>query len=146
MRFGFPVVVVAAFVAGAPAVADNLEGQNAFLCSTAQAVVCVADEDCEYGSSFTFNVPQFIEVDLTAKILRTTKASPAPRETPILSLQRSSGLIILQGVERGRAFSFVISEATGEVTAAVARDGLAVAVFGACTPLPAARPAATPTR
>jgi len=35
----------------------------------------------------------------------------------------------------GRAFSWVITEQTGQVTAAVAVEGLAVAVFGACTPL-----------
>jgi hypothetical protein len=35
----------------------------------------------------------------------------------------------------GRAFSFVITEQTGQVTVAVAtRDG-AVSIFGACTPI-----------
>lgn len=33
----------------------------------------------------------------------------------------------------GRAFSFVIDEATGHMTVAVSRDGLSVSVFGACT-------------
>jgi len=36
-------------------------------------------------------------------------------------------------MEGGRAFSFVIDEATGLLTVAVARDGLSVSVFGACT-------------
>ena len=39
----------------------------------------------------------------------------------------------------GRAFSWVIDEATGRVTAAIATDGSAVAVFGACTPLESRR-------
>jgi hypothetical protein len=41
---------------------------------------------------------------------------------------------VLQGYENGRAFSFMIDEATGDVTAAVARETVAVSVFGACTP------------
>lgn len=125
-----------------PARADNLAGSEVFLCSTGQAVMCVVDEDCEYGSGFAFNIPQFIEVDLPGKMLRTTRASAAPRETPIVNVQRTKGLIILQGSERGRAFSFVINEASGEITAAVAREGIAVAVFGACTPQPAVPAAA----
>ena len=48
--------------------------------------------------------------------------------------RRLGRFLFLQGVERGRAFSFAINETTGFVSAAVARDGLTVAVFGACTP------------
>ena len=140
-RFGFPILAVAALLAGAPAVADSLEGSDAFLCSTSQAILCAPDEECESGSASSLNIPQFIEIDLAGKMLRTTQASPALRQTPILHVQRADGLIILQGAEMGRAFSFVISESTGEITAAVARDGVAVVVFGACTPLPAAAPA-----
>ena len=43
---------------------------------------------------------------------------------------------MLQGFENGRAFSFLIAEKTGRASIAVARDGLGVSVFGACTPLP----------
>ncbi len=132
------VLVLAFALAGAPALADSLVGAEAFLCATGQAVMCPVDEDCEYGSAFVFNIPQFIEVDLAAKKLRTTRASAEPRETPILNMHRAEGLIVLQGFERGRAFSFVIDEASGEITAAVARRGIAVAVYGACTPQPAA--------
>ncbi len=41
--------------------------------------------------------------------------------------------MIMQGIEQERAFGFVIDEASGLLTASVARDGLAVSVFGACT-------------
>ena len=40
----------------------------------------------------------------------------------------------LQGVERGRAFSFVINKSTGFMSAAIAREFLTVTGFGACTP------------
>ena len=57
------------------------------------------------------------------------------RATPIKNLHREDGLIFLQGVEMGRAFSFVIQEETGDLSAAVAREDVTVSVFGACTPL-----------
>ena len=36
-------------------------------------------------------------------------------------------------MEAGRAFSFVIDEVTGLLTAALADDGLSLSVFGDCT-------------
>ena len=75
-------------------------------------------------------------MDLAAKTLSTTAASGENRSTPIKNLEREEGMIILQGYENGRAFSFVIAEEDGMASIAVARDGLSVAVFGACTPMP----------
>ena len=54
---------------------------------------------------------------------------------PVNSLSRKDGQIFLQGVENGRAFSLVINEQTGVLSAAVARENTTVSVFGACTPL-----------
>jgi hypothetical protein len=91
--------------------------------------------ECWVDLPWNLNVPQFIEVDLETKRLSTTEASGENRATPIKHLSRVDGTIVFHGFEMGRAFSWVISEATGHVTAAVAAEGLAVAVFGACTPL-----------
>ena len=44
--------------------------------------------------------------------------------------------IVIQGFERGRAFGFVIEEASGQASVAVAREGVTVSVFGVCTPQP----------
>lgn len=92
--------------------------------------MCHADGEC-----FT-SPPWFIVVDLENRRLGTTEASGHNRSTPIKNLERDDGLIFLQGIENGRAFSFVIVEETGMVSIAVAREGLAVTIFGACTPTP----------
>jgi hypothetical protein len=125
---------LAALLAG-PALADDLRGSDRFLCTAVQATVCVMGGDCEVGSPWDYNIPQFIEVDLEAKKLSTTKSSGEGRSTPIRSIEREGGTIFLQGMEGGRAFSFVIAEETGMVSVGVARDGVTVGVFGACTPL-----------
>jgi hypothetical protein len=78
-------------------------------------------------------VPDFVVINTKKKTISTTKASGLNRSTEFSKVEKSDGLIYLQGVDRGRAFSFVIDEATGRMTVAVSRDGLSVTVFGACT-------------
>ena len=123
-------------LAAAAATADELKGVDSFLCSPSQVTVCSVDGDCSAEPPWKLDIPQFIEVDLERKTLSTTEASGENRSTPIKNLEREEGLIILQGYENGRAFSFVIAEEDGMASIAVARDGLSLAVFGACTPMP----------
>jgi hypothetical protein len=126
------IVMVAPLLA-----ADDITGATKLLCTSVQATSCNDDGDCESDLPWNFNVPQFIEIDLTAKRLNTTRASDENRESPIGSVIRADGLLVIQGLEQGRAYSFVINEKSGRLAAAVARDGVTVTVFGACTPLAA---------
>jgi hypothetical protein len=135
-RIRFLLAVSAAVLASAAGFADDLKGAERILCTPVQATVCYVDGECEIGPPWNWGVPQFIEVDFKAKKLSTTKASHERRETSFKNHERSDGLIFLQGVERGRAFSFVIEEETGMLSAAIARDQITVSVFGACTPAP----------
>ena len=123
-------------LASGVALADDLKGANRILCSAAQATVCTDDGTCETDVPWSWNLPQFIEVDLAGKMLSTTKASGEDRKSPIGTLKRDEGWIFVQGVELGRAFSFAIEEETGLMSAAIVRRGLTVSVFGACTPAP----------
>jgi hypothetical protein len=125
---------VVAAAGWAPALCDSLAGADRILCSASTVIMCSDDGDCVMDSPTELNIPQFIEIDLKGKRLSTTRASGQNRSTPILAMSRDGGQIILQGNEKGRAFSFVISETTGMVSVAVARHGISVSVFGACTP------------
>ncbi len=116
--------------------ADDLSNSSAFLCTAVFASQCTPDGECEGGPAWNYNIPQFIEIDLDKKLVSTTKASGENRTTPIKNLEREGGLIFLQGVQLGRAFSFVINEETGIASIAIALDGRGVIVSGACTPLP----------
>jgi len=117
-----------------PLLADDVTGSSAILCSAAQATRCFADGECSTGPPWKWDIPMFIEIDLNAKKLSTTAASGENRSTPIKTIERGDGLIFLQGVEAGRAFSFVITEETGFLSVGVATEGMAVAAFGGCTP------------
>lgn len=141
MRVPLKCLVLTVLVLAAPvaAVADDLTGQQSVLCTAVQATVCDDTGSCVIENPWDLNIPQFLEINLKDKIVATTKASGENRSTPIRTLLREDGLIVLQGVEGGRAFSFVIEEKTGLLSAAVAREGKTVSVFGACTPMPAAK-------
>ena len=119
--------------------ADDLSGAERLLCAATEATICSEGGSCQTASPRQLNIPDFIEVDLQAKLLRTTQASAEQRQTPFLGLTRKDGMIVIQGFENERAFSFNIDEATGALTAAVARPGVFVGAFGACTPLTGTR-------
>lgn len=128
---------LAGFVAGLSAgiaMADDLTGEDRFLCAPASVLVCLDDGTCDSVTPWELNIPQFIHVDLDDKRLSTTEASGENRQTVVDTALRENGRIVLQGFEGGRAYSFLIDEVTGYLTAAVARDDLTVTVFGACTP------------
>ncbi|MBW1907597.1 MAG: hypothetical protein JRJ24_20330 [Deltaproteobacteria bacterium] len=117
--------------------ADDVGGADRLLCASLEATRCSLD-GCVTEDPVMWNIPQFIEIDLKNKLLQTTAASGESRATPFTTLVREDGHIFIQGIEGGRAFSFVIHEASGELNAAVAASETATAVFAACTPLPAA--------
>ena len=129
-----PILVVGVSLLVTPLLADDVTGSNVLLCSAGLATRCFADGDCSTGPSWKWDIPMFIEIDLEGQKLSTTAASGENRSTPIRAIVRENGLIFLQGVEGGRAFSFVINEETGFLSVGVAAEGMAVAAFGGCTP------------
>ncbi|MEJ2447877.1 MAG: hypothetical protein P8Y37_08055, partial [Anaerolineales bacterium] len=102
---------------------NNSSGSDRFLCAPIQAAECFENGECGIDVPWNLNIPGIIEVDLAAMRLSTTAASGENRSTPIEHVTRRDGAIVLQGFEMGRAFSWVISEDTGHVTAAIASEG-----------------------
>ena len=128
------MTILVLVVVALPVAADDLTGADRFLCAAVQASVCTTEGKCETGPPWGWNMPRFLEIDLTAKKLRTTPTSGENRETAILGLLREQGLIVLHGFEMGRAFSVLINETSGDASFAVAREHLIVSVFGSCLP------------
>ena len=112
---------------------DDVSAADRLLCSASRVMLCVETGECYAPEPWEADVPQFVVVDLPRMTISTTRASAERRSTSIASYRREDGQINLQGLEAGRAFSFVIDEATGLVTVSVLRDGLSVNMFGACT-------------
>jgi hypothetical protein len=72
---------------------------------------------------------------LRGKRLQTTAASNDERETPLQTVQRDNGTILIHGSQGERAFSWLIMETSGEGTLSVAGHGQGVTVFTVCTPV-----------
>ena len=126
-------IVIGGVLAAGLVQADNLDGVDEMICAAAQVQICIENDTCYAATPAQLGVPDFVIIDTTKKTISTTKASNQDRSTAFTSVERAEGLIYLQGIEGGRAFSFVIDEESGRMTVAISRDGLAVNVFGACT-------------
>jgi hypothetical protein len=127
------VVASVGLMTSGAALADNLEGADRLLCAPEEIMICVEQAECYPAHGSELGVPDFVIIDLKNKKMQTTKASEQSRTTAFSSVTRNGGKIFLQGIDNGRAFSFVINEITGSLTVALSRDGVAVAVFGSCT-------------
>jgi hypothetical protein len=128
-----PIITFALLGFACPVLADDVSDATRMLCSASEVTVCFETSDCTDVMPWELNMPQFVVIDLKKKTISTTKASGENRSTAIRNVVNEDKQIILQGVEAGRAFSFVIDQSTGLLTVAVARDGMAIGVFGACT-------------
>ena len=127
------MATLAGMMLGGLVQAENLDGADEIVCAATQVQICIEDDTCYAATPWELDVPDFVVIDISKKTVSTTKASNRNRSTKFTSVTKDDGLIYLQGIEGGRAFSFVIDVATGRMTVAVSRDGLSVSVFGACT-------------
>ena len=126
-------LVLAGMLLAGAAYADPLTGVDRFVCAASQVRICIEADTCYSASPSELDVPEFVVIDIDKDTISTTESSGENRSTAFNMAIRDEGKIYLQGVEGGRAFSFVIDEATGYMSVAVARDGAVVSVFGSCT-------------
>jgi hypothetical protein len=137
-------VAVALLARSGPTFAEPVAGSDRMLCTAQQVSVCAPFEECRSGSPVDWNLPDFVVVDVAAKMLSTTPSNERPRASAIPHLQREQGVLYLQGMENGRAFTIVIVEESGDMSATVSTPNANISVYGACTPLPAEPPKNSP--
>jgi hypothetical protein len=115
--------------------ADDLTGSTKFVCTSWQAARCTADGTCETTPPWKLNIPDFVRLDLGAKMIATTGSASENRTTPIDGAQRDNGLIVLHGVQGQRAWSWVINESSGEGTLMINSESEGLTIFSTCTPI-----------
>jgi hypothetical protein len=126
---------LAGLLYGGAAFADDVSGSDMLLCYGLSAARCETGALCEAVEPWRLNIPDFVKLDLRGKRIQTTAGSSEQRQTPLQTVQRSNGTILLQGVQGERAFTWLITETSGEGTLAVAGQGQGVTVFTVCTPV-----------
>jgi hypothetical protein len=129
----FMVLPVAAAVAG------DFDGGQPVICATIDARLCEAETHCLATLPAALDAPQFMRIDFAGKSIVDRRPSGASRTTAVDAVRTIGDRTILNGLEDGAegtiAWNLVIGQADGRVTLAVAGDGVAFVVFGACTPV-----------
>jgi hypothetical protein len=111
-------------------IAADFDGSKPLICSAIEANDCALGVGCEKGLAEDVNVPQFIRLDFSNKVM-----GAVGRTSKMLNQTRAGGMLTIQGIEGSRAFSITISESNGKLVGAIAGDQEAFVIFGACTPL-----------
>lgn len=114
--------------------AAKYDGSVPLLCAAIEVLECAAGAECHGGDAESVNLPPFVKIDVPQKVLSTTEAAAEQRTTPIRHVEHLDGQLILQGGESRRAWSLIIAEGTGKLTATITDDQIGFVIFGACTP------------
>jgi hypothetical protein len=119
---------VCALIPAASAAAD-FDGNTALICATVDAHSCDPGVICERALPADIGLPQFMRIDFAKKTIQGTS-----RSTPIQSMEKTPGQILMQGTELGSAWTLVLDSTTGEMTSTIANRDHTYVMFGACTP------------
>jgi hypothetical protein len=110
------------------------DGSAPLICALIEVMDCAPGADCQRGAPESVNLPQFVKLNFTEKMLSTTEAAQKKEATPIKNIEPFDSRLILQGAESGRAWSLIIAKDTGKMSATVSDDQVGFVIFGACTP------------
>ena len=120
--------------------ATTFDGSKPLLCALQHVTECETGAECVGVWTQEVNAPDFLQVDISNKVISATPEAGTVRTTPIERSEYLDGKLILQGaddgvegVRDGLAWSMVIDDTTGKMIISAAGDGVAFAVFGACT-------------
>jgi hypothetical protein len=130
---GWAVLMVAGALTPGTTVAAEFDGSVPMLCAVLDVIECDRGGGCESLDGADIGLPPFLRVDVGGKALEATDGSG--RKTPIHSstLVKEQERLLLLGDEQGRAWSVVIAQKTGAMTAAIVDHDGGFLVSGACT-------------
>ena len=130
---GRGVLIVLGALAPGLTEAAEFDGSAPFLCAVIEVIECDRGEGCATVEPADMGLPPFLRVNVGGKSLDATDGSG--RKTPIHSstLVKEQERLLLQGSEQGRAWSVVIGQKTGAMTAAIVDHDGGFLVSGTCT-------------
>lgn len=128
------VILALLLISGLPShvLAGDFDGSRPLLCAVIETIECTPDGECLRGEAESIDMPAFLKIDFAKKTISGTRQDGTVRNTEIKTMERVDGNLILQGVQNGKAWTMVISEATGKATITAADNQVGFVVFGAC--------------
>jgi len=112
-----------------PAAAAPMDGSVPMLCAVNSVVECSKLGDCERVTAEDASVPPFVRINVPQRVLSSVDGT---RTSPIVSIQRTNGRLMLQGAQNQRIWGAVINEETGRMSATIGEDDGAIVLSGAC--------------
>jgi hypothetical protein len=122
-----------------PSVAGDFDGSKPLVCTVITVNECLEGEGCMAVAPEDVNLPRHLWVDVAKKTIQDKKAGDG-RKSPIESVKRVDGKLVLQGAEEGRpdvrdgfGWTVAIIEDSGQMVLSASGDMVAISAFGACT-------------
>jgi hypothetical protein len=115
--------------------ATDFSGPNNIVCAAIDVVACVDGQGCVEDGARAFDLPQFLFVDFTKKLVRGTEEGGHQETSPIMNMEATEKQVILQGVENHHGWTAAIDRQTGRMTLSSAGADVSFMIFGACTAL-----------
>ena len=129
MRRLIVITVLAGLGSFASAAAAPLDGSAPMLCSLASVMECPAHSECTRSVPDGINVPSFVRVNVGTRQLSTIDGG---RTSPVASVARENGNLMLQGMQNARAWGMAIDEKSGQMSATITESDGAIVIAGAC--------------
>ena len=134
------LAVIGLFVLPFSVQATSFDGSQNLLCAPQLVIECGPEGDCEQSMAAGVNLPNFFQIDFTAKELSAITGSENKRTSKIKSIETLDSKLFLQGADEGiegvrdgLAWSISISQDTGRLVLSASGDNVAFVIFGACT-------------
>jgi hypothetical protein len=127
-------VLLLVCIAPPQASAGDYDGSKNLVFATIQIFECVADAKCEQVTPEEINFAQFLKINFKKKEVTGTRKNGDLITSKIKTVVSNEGMLMLQGIEHGRAWSMAIKQATGNATLTIAGEQEGFIVFGACIP------------
>ena len=128
------LILALLLISGLPSyvLAGDFDGSKPLLCAVIETIECAPDSECLRGEAESIDMPAFLKINFAKKTISGTRQDGTERTTEIKIMERVGGNLILQGVQNGKGWTMVISEATGKATITASDNQVGFVVFGAC--------------
>lgn len=115
--------------AAPPPSAAPLDSSTPLLCALNSVQECARRGNCERTNTDEAEIPAFVQINLPKKILSSVDGK---RTSPITSVNRANGRLMIQGMQNERVWGAVVDEETGLMSATVSEAEGAIVITGAC--------------
>lgn len=114
------------------AYAGAISGKVDVICASVSVVGCTGG-NCIQGQAHTFDMPDFMFIDVKRKLVHASNESGKEVSSPIKNFEVTDSEIILQGIEDHRGWTLGIERDNGKMSLSSTGAEVSFMVFGNCT-------------